>query len=66
MEAKREKIVELLHVETPIPDIMSQLRTSRRTIFREKKVFGGKRTCETKARIRKKADCRLKQADKHN
>jgi hypothetical protein len=37
MEAKREKIVALLHAETPIPDIMSQLGTLRRTIFRVKK-----------------------------
>jgi|FrelakmetLWP11LW_1041352.scaffolds.fasta_scaffold53116_1 transposase len=40
MEAKREKIVALLHAEKPIPDIMTQLGTSRRTIFRVKKYLG--------------------------
>ncbi len=34
--------------------------------FPGEKVFGGKRTCETTTRIRKKADSRLKQADKHD
>jgi transposase len=36
MEEKREKIVALLHAETPISDIVSEVGTSRRTIFRVK------------------------------
>ncbi len=36
MEEKREKIVALLHAETPISDIVSEVGTSRRMIFRVK------------------------------
>ena len=36
MEEKREKIMALLHAQTPIPDIMTEVGTSRRTIFRVK------------------------------
>jgi inhibitor of nuclear factor kappa-B kinase subunit alpha len=39
MEAKREKIVTLLHAQTPIPEIMKELGTSRRTITRVKKAL---------------------------
>jgi hypothetical protein len=37
MEAKREKIVAALHPEWPVPEIMTKLKTSRRTISRVKK-----------------------------
>ena len=36
-EAKREKIVAALHAEWPVPEIMTKLKTSRRTISRVKK-----------------------------